>query len=77
MFDFSLESMTRQQVLSLKQQFNKEFGMIFDLCSFVFSQSQSVDLVAITIKSLHRFLSWIPLGYIFETNLIEELAEKV
>jgi Importin beta-related nuclear transport receptor len=32
--------------------------------------------VGATLETLLRFLNWIPLGYIFETNLITTLIEK-
>jgi len=30
-----------------------------------------------TLQTLLRFLNWIPLGYVFETNLLAELVSKV
>lgn len=29
-----------------------------------------------TLAALHAFLSWIPLGYIFESNLVEILLKR-
>lgn len=34
-------------------------------------------LVNATLDTLLRFLNWIPLGYIFETDLIDTLIFKV
>lgn len=47
--------------------------------SFFFLQenSQSISLVGETLETLLRFLSWIPLGYVFETKLISTLVYKV
>jgi len=39
--------------------------------------SQNVALVNATLDTLLRFLNWIPLGYIFETDLIDTLIFKV
>lgn len=39
--------------------------------------SQNAPLVGSTLETLLRFLNWIPLGYIFETKLINTLIFKV
>lgn len=39
--------------------------------------SQNAPLVGATLETLLRFLNWIPLGYIFETKLINTLIYKV
>jgi len=43
---------------------------------FLQENSQNAALVGSTLETLLRFLNWIPLGYIFETNLIRSLIEK-
>lgn len=47
------------------------------LCDYVLENSQDGTLLSATLETLQRFLNWIPVGYIFETNLIERLAMKV
>jgi len=44
---------------------------------FFQGSSQNVALVNATLDTLLRFLNWIPLGYIFETDLIDTLIFKV
>lgn len=39
--------------------------------------SSRASLVTITLQTLLRFLSWIPLGFIFETNLVAKLSTKL
>ena len=39
--------------------------------------SQNASLVEATLDTLLRFLNWIPLGYVFETKLINTLICKV
>jgi hypothetical protein len=34
---------------------------------------QKPDLTRATLSTLHAFLSWVPLGYIFDSNLVEVL----
>jgi hypothetical protein len=47
-----------------------EFQLIHELCLFVLSVSQRTELIRATLSTLHAFLSWIPLGYIFESPLV-------
>lgn len=51
----------------------------FTLCYAVLMQehSTSANLVLATLETLLKFLNWIPLGYIFETDLIDSLIKKV
>jgi exportin-1 len=73
-FDFSAEQMTQQQVKEMKHNLTNEFAMIFQLCEYVLQNSQDRNLLTTTLKTLLRFLHWIPEGYIFETSLIESLV---
>lgn len=47
-----------------------EFQLIHELCLYVLSASQRTKLTQATLSTLHAFLSWIPLGYIFESPLV-------
>lgn len=40
---------------------------------FIKANSQNITLITATLETLLRFLNWIPLGYIFETELIPNL----
>ena len=53
-----------------------QFSEVFQLCEFVLDNSQNPPLVGVTLETLLRFLNWIPLGYIFETKLIQTLILK-
>ena len=57
----------------LKNSLNTEFGQIHSLCLFVLNASKKPSLIRATLATLHAFLSWIPLGYICESNLVEVL----
>ncbi|KAJ6805232.1 protein EXPORTIN 1A [Iris pallida] len=74
-FDFSRGEMTQQKIKELKQSLNSEFQLIHELCLYVLSASQRTELVRATLATLHAFLSWIPLGYIFESPLLETLLK--
>lgn len=49
---------------------NSEFQLIHELCLYVLSASQRTELIRATLDTLNAFLSWIPLGYIFESPLV-------
>lgn len=75
-FDFSLGQMTQTKAKHLKDSMCQEFSLIFQLCQYVLENSQNAALVVSTLETLLRFMHWIPLGYIFETNLIQTLVFK-
>ncbi|XP_062109701.1 protein EXPORTIN 1A-like [Humulus lupulus] len=72
-FDFSRGEMTQSKIKELKQSLNSEFQLIHELCLYVLSASQRTELIRATLSTLHAFLSWIPLGYILESPLLETL----
>ncbi|KAK6109291.1 Exportin-1 [Brugia pahangi] len=74
-FDFDGE-MTQAKAYHLKKTFCSEFQAVFNLCYTVMESSDNAPLVDATLHTLHRFMSWIPIGYIFETSLIDLLTKK-
>ncbi|XVE90472.1 hypothetical protein DITRI_Ditri20bG0080600 [Diplodiscus trichospermus] len=74
-FDFSRGEMTQLKIKELKQSLNSEFQLIHELCLYVLSASRRTELIRATLSTLHAFLSWIPLGYIFESALLETLLK--
>lgn len=76
-FDYSAEQMTQAKTKALKDQMCGEFSEIFELCSEVLGKAQKPSLIKATLETLLRFLNWIPLGYIFETNIIDNLVSRV
>lgn len=75
-FDFSQDQMTSVKARNLKTSMTQEFSSIFQLCSEVLGSANQTSLVKATLETLLRFLSWIPLGYIFETPIIETLLTR-
>ncbi|KAJ3346151.1 Karyopherin transporter [Kappamyces sp. JEL0680] len=75
-FDFSAEQMTQSKTKALKSSLCGEFSEIFQLCHEILEQADKTSLVSATLHTLLRFLNWIPLGYIFETNLINLLCNR-
>lgn len=74
-FDFSSGQLTQTKAKHLKETMCNEFQNVFQLCNFIMTNSSNTNLVTVTLETLLRFLNWIPLGYIFETDLIPHLIE--
>lgn len=75
-FDFSAEQMTSVKTKNLKNTMSQEFAAIFQLCQEVLNTANQASLIKSTLETLLRFLGWIPLGYIFETSIIETLRTR-
>lgn len=75
-FDYSAEQMTSTKTRNLKQTMCAEFSQIFSLCQEVLSAATQPSLIKATLETLLRFCNWIPLGYIFETPLIDMLRTR-
>jgi hypothetical protein len=69
--------MTQVKTKNLKNSMCHEFSEIFQLCSEVLEKANKVSLIKATLNTLLRFLNWIPLGYIFETPIVENLRTRV
>ena len=72
-FDFSEGEMLSGKVKNLKAQLNSEFQSVYQLCEYVLHNSRKPELVSATLETLHAYLSWVPMGYIFETNIVETI----
>ncbi|GAV00127.1 hypothetical protein RvY_11018 [Ramazzottius varieornatus] len=75
-FDYSSGTMTQAKTKHLKESMCAEFQQVFQLCLFVLENSTNPALVGETLRTLLLFLNWIPLGYVFETNLVPSLISK-
>lgn len=75
-FDFSKGEMVQSKISQLKTSLNNEFFLIYQLCEFVLTNSTKKRLIKTTLETLLRYLSWIPFGYIFETQLVGALINK-
>lgn len=75
-FDFSAEQMTTVKAKNLKLQLSGEFSEIFSLCIEILEHATRPSLIVATLEALLRFLKWIPLGYVFQTNLLETLCGR-
>lgn len=70
-FDFSADQLTQAKAKELKLQLSSELSME------VLKEASKVSLLRATLETLGRFLSWIPLGYIFETESLQLFVERV
>uniref|UniRef100_A0A2M4BBI0 Exportin-1 n=1 Tax=Anopheles marajoara TaxID=58244 RepID=A0A2M4BBI0_9DIPT len=73
-FDFCSGNITQTKAKHLKDTICSEFAQVFTLCQFVLENSLNAPLISATLETLLKFLNWIPLGYIFETKLIDMLV---
>lgn len=64
-----LQAKTRELKLSL----NTEFRSIHELCMFVLLNTRKTELLRATLTALAAYLSWVPPGYIFESQLVTAL----
>lgn len=60
-FDFSRDQMVTAKVKSMKESLNSEFSAIYHLCEFILEHSKRPSLLKVTLQTLQRFLTWIPL----------------
>lgn len=75
-FDYSAEQMTSVKTKNMKSTMCQEFSSIFQLCSEVLNTANQSSLIKATLETLLCFLNWIPLGFIFETPIIETLRTR-
>ncbi|KAK8107104.1 putative nuclear export factor CRM1 [Apiospora kogelbergensis] len=75
-FDYSADQMTSAKTRNLKTTMCNEFSQIFQLCQEILTTANQPTLVKATLETLLRFCNWIPLGYIFETPLIDTLRTR-
>jgi exportin-1 len=69
--------MTQLKASTLKTQMKQEFSEIYNLCREILDKAVKPSLIKATLETLLRFVHWVPVGYIFETDLIETLRGKV
>ncbi|KAL8275579.1 hypothetical protein Esti_000530 [Eimeria stiedai] len=80
-FDFGRNEMVSKRVDKLMDQLTAQFQEVYDTCMFVLKSFVSSPagmretLVQQTLKCLAHFLKWVPLGFIFETDLVETLLQ--
>ncbi|KAI9673278.1 MAG: Karyopherin transporter [Trizodia sp. TS-e1964] len=75
-FDFSADQMTSAKTRNLKTTMCAEFSAIYQLCTEVLNSADQPSLIRATLETLLRFFSWIPLGYVFETPIIDTLQTR-
>jgi exportin-1 len=82
-FDFSKSSITSARAQELKTTMSTEFSAIFELCLFVIDlyitnpESIKTSLVKMTLKTFGATMSWIPLGFIFDTPIVAKLVQNL
>ncbi|KAI8870320.1 hypothetical protein GQ42DRAFT_134936 [Ramicandelaber brevisporus] len=75
-FEFGSETMTQTKANALKEQLCKEFAEIFTLFIEVLERVVDTTIINLTITTLQRYISWVPLAFIFNTTLVEQMAKR-
>lgn len=75
-FDFSQDQLTQAKAKQLKLSMRAEFEEIFKLCYEVLDKTSKPSLIIATLKALLKYIPWIPMNYIFQTDLLKLLTSK-
>jgi exportin-1 len=83
-FDFARGELTSSKTRDLKASLNTQFGEVHSLCMFALSAGGGgaepgappthPGLVRATLDTLHAYLSWVPLAYVFESDVVAALV---
>eukprot|EP00056_Hartaetosiga_gracilis_P006285 m.95223 g.95223 ORF g.95223 m.95223 type:complete len:1069 (+) comp12430_c0_seq1:90-3296(+) len=76
-FDFSRNTMVQVKIQHLKDQMCSEYEQIHNLIIAVLQSSEEATLINQTLQTLLRFLSWIPIAYVFNSDLIDTLISRL
>ncbi|CAH2352644.1 exportin-1 [[Candida] railenensis] len=75
-FDYSQDQLTQAKAKQLKQSMKLEFAEIFKLCYKILDKTIKPSLIISTLNCLSKYIHWIPMNYIFETDLLKLLTNK-
>lgn len=75
-FDFSQDQLTQAKAKSLRLSMRAEFEEIFKLCYEVLDKTTKSSLIISTLNALLKYIPWIPVNYIFQTDLLKLLTGK-
>lgn len=75
-FDFSQDELTQAKATGLKLNLKAEFEQIFKLCYEVLDKTTKTSLVTATLSALLKYIHWIPLNYIFQTDILSLFTGK-
>jgi exportin-1 len=71
--------LTTQKVNELKNIMSKEFSAVFDLCLFIFENSQNVkqSLLIEAVKLFAENVKWFPLEYVFRDDILTRFLNDI
>lgn len=75
-FDYGEDQLTQAKSKSLKLSMKAEFEEIFKLCYEILDKTTKPSLIISTLNTLLKYIQWIPINYIFQTNLLDLLSKK-
>jgi exportin-1 len=71
--------MTTSKAQELKNLMSMEFGAIFELCNFIFSNSGNVkqSLLLEAVKLFAENVKWFPLEYVFRDDILSRFLNDI
>lgn len=75
-FDYSQDKLTQAKIKNLKLSMKLEFEEIFKLCYEILDKTNKASLITSTLNTLLKYIPWIPINYIFQSNLLDLLSNK-
>ncbi|OAF70610.1 hypothetical protein A3Q56_01637 [Intoshia linei] len=75
-FDFSSGQITQAKAKYLRKSLCDEFSKVFDVSRLILSNSNSPELCMATLGMIYNCLHWVPLVYMFQTNMLEILSQR-
>jgi hypothetical protein len=71
--------MTTSKALELKNMMAKEFGAVFDLCLFIFENSNNVkqSLLVEAVKLFAENVKWFPLEFVFRNDILSRFLNDI
>ncbi len=79
-FEFSENQMTFAKASNMKLKLSNDFLQIFNLCYEILLKSSTINnkkLTLVTLKCLLCYVNWIPIDYIFKSDLLLILSSNL
>ena len=71
--------MTTSKALELKMLMKNEFSSVFDICCFIFQNSENVKntLMVEAVKLYASYVKWFPIEYVFRDDILNKLLNDM
>jgi exportin-1 len=76
-FEFAQGEMVLERTRILRNQYEREFSVVFEFCMKILHHGTHPSLVISTLKCLEHFVTWISWAFLFNSDLIDILVNKM